>query len=103
MQTAYLKLLCRLHRNRVQRAILVVAALSLMPIVPALAQHPSGVAGVFFPPPPLYKLSPTPPQKNSSRAAQRLSEKLSYLQDKARGGNRFSPIPGPVLKGNNRK
>jgi len=103
MQTAYLKLLCRLHRNRVQRAILVVAALSLMPIVPALAQHPSGVAVVFHAQLPLYKLSPTAEQEISSRAAKSLAEKLPYWQYKAGGDTDFPQLRVEVLRENSGK
>jgi len=87
----------------VQRAILVVAALSLMPIVPALAQHPSGVAVVFHAQLPLYKLSPTAEQEISSRAAKSLAEKLPYWQYKAGGDTDFPQLRVEVLRENSGK
>ncbi len=103
MQIAYPNLLCQLRRNRLRRAILAVAALSLVPVAPARAQHPARVAVVFHAQLPLYKLSSTVEQEISGRVAKSVAEKLPYWQYKAGGDSDFPQLRVEVLKENSGK
>jgi len=87
----------------VRRAILAAAALSLIPVAPARAQHPSGVAVVFHTQLTLYKLSSTLEQEISGRMAKSVAEKLPYWQYRAGGDGDFPQLRVEVLKENSGK
>ncbi len=103
MQNAYQNSPCQLRQNRVRGVILALAALSLMPVAPALAQHPSGLAVVFHAQLPLYKLSSPVEQEISGRVANSLTKRLPYWQYKAGGDSDFPQLRIDVLKENSGK
>ena len=98
MRTAYLDSLCRFFRNRLERAVLAIAALTLLIAPSAEAQHPSDVAIVFHSRLPLYKLSSSVEQEISTRVAKSLAKKLPYWQYKTGTDNDFPQLCVEVLQ-----